>query len=105
MFGWSRSPVTTASERNFSRWSECADVGLEHLDRHRAVDRRLPGRIDDAHPAFADRLQQLVVAIAAVGTSRGKRRARFLMTSRESLCVLGGPPALSEVPGLEASAA
>ncbi len=36
------------------------DVGLEHLDRDGAIDRRLPGGIDDAHAAFADHAEQLV---------------------------------------------
>ena len=45
-------------------------VRLEHLDGHGAVDRRLPRRVHHAHPAFTDRFQQLVVAVARGNLAR-----------------------------------
>ena len=35
--------------------------GVQHLDRHRAINRSLPGRVDNPHAAFANDLQQLVI--------------------------------------------
>ena len=65
MFGWSRSPVTTASDRNFSRRSASpATLLADHLDRDQAIDRGLPRGVHHAHAAVADHLEQFVVGAA-----------------------------------------
>ena len=45
--------------------------GQDHLERDQAVERHLPGLVDDPHPAPRDLLQQLVVAEVADGRQCG----------------------------------
>ena len=50
---------------------------LDNLERHTAADRRLLiGHVDDAHPALADLLQQLVRADDRARQYRGKLLGR-----------------------------
>ena len=62
MLGCSRSPVTTASVRNFRRDSGSVGLrGADLLEGHGAVDGGLAGGQHDAHPPFAELAEHLVI--------------------------------------------
>ncbi len=68
MFGWFRAARTSASRWNRARRSGSAADGLgQDLDRDLALEVRVRGAIDLAHPARAERRDDFVGAQASTG--------------------------------------
>ncbi len=83
MFGWSRSPVTTASARKFCCRSRFLEMPrLEHLHRDGPIRSKLARRIDDAHTAFTEQIQKFVV---------GKSGRRFRVRRKRLDGISHGP--------------
>ena len=58
MFGWFRAEAERASRSNrLSRSRSARQLGRQDLDRDLASEPRVPGPVDLAHPARAERLE------------------------------------------------
>ena len=88
MWGCESCEIVCASRSK--RWRTSGDderCGRQDLDRHRAVEPRVARPVDLAHPARAERRDDLVGAQAFPGRE-GHRRWAILRAAAEVLCPL-----------------